>query len=241
MRRLAAASLVLASALALAATGGCCAVCTLNGDDAPETLTEAERAQGWELLFDGATLDGWQAHGGGPVGSGWQVVDGTLHHTRDGGDIVTTGVYEDFELKLEWKIAPGGNSGLFFHVSDDHDWVWQSGPEMQVLDNELHPDGRDPRTSAGANYALHAPVRDVTRPPGLFNEVHLTVQDGRVEHRLNGEWLLEYELGSPEWEALVAASKFASMPGYGRAGRGRIALQDHGDRVWYRNLRIRRL
>ncbi len=207
----------------------------------PNTLTAAERDAGWELLFDGESLRGWQAHRGGPIPEGWQAVEGTLHHTQGGGDIVTAEVYEDFELKLEWKIQPAGNSGIFFHVSDAHDWVWQTGPEMQVLDNDGHPDGGEPRTSAGSNYALHAPERDATWAVGQFNEAHLTVTDGHVEHRLNGLLLLEYDLGSPEWEALVAASKFASMPDYGRAGKGRIALQDHGDRVWYRNLRIRRL
>ncbi len=209
-------------------------------------LTDAERAEGWELLFDGETSAGW--HGfkrDGFPDVGWAIEDGCIVHRKagGGGDIVTDGTYGDFELKLQWRISPGGNSGIFFRVSeaDDRNWVWETGPEMQVLDNDRHADGRSPLTSAGANYALHAPPRDVTRPVGLFNDVHLIVRGGRVEHRLNGVTLLEYDLDSEAWEQLVAGSKFSGMPGYGRERSGHIALQDHGDLVWYRNLEIRRL
>jgi hypothetical protein len=158
-----------------------------------------------------------------------------------GGDLITVDQYGDFELRLEWKIARGGNSGIMFHVTDDAGQTYETGPEMQVLDNGGHADGRDPVTSAGSNYALHAPTRDVTRPIGEWNEVRLLVRGPHVEHWLNGVKLLEYELWSPDWEARVQASKFKTMPGYGRARRGHIALQDHGDRVSYRNIRIKTL
>ena len=116
--------------------------------------------------------------------------------------------------------------------------MWRTGPEYQVLDNGGHPDGASPLTSAGANYALNAPLRDVTRPVGEFNETEIEVHDGHVRHRLNGVSIVTYELWTPEWEALVAASKFGKMPRYGRNETGHIALQDHGDTVWYRNIRI---
>lgn len=112
---------------------------------------------------------------------------------------------------------------------------------MQVLDNAEHVDGRNPKTSAGSNYALHAPPRDVTQPVGLYNQVRIVVDGPHVEHWLNGEKVVEYELWSQEWEKQVAGSKFASMPDYGREKTGRIALQDHGDKVWFRNIKIRRL
>jgi hypothetical protein len=171
---------------------------------------------------------------------GWQVVDGALGRVAAGGDIITTGQWEDFELALDWTVAPGGNSGIFFRVGEEegHGAVWETGPEMQVLDNARHADGGNPKTSAGANYALHAPVRDASRPAGEWNHVRLRVDGDQVEHWLNGVKLLEYELRSPEWNALVAASKFSTRPDYGMRRGGHIALQDHGDVVAYRNIKL---
>jgi cytochrome c len=212
-------------------------------------LSDAERAAGWQLLFDGATLAGWHRYDAPEVPpselEGWNVRDGAIERGGAGelaiGDLVTDGVYEDFELVLEWKVSPGGNSGVFFHVEDGLDATWLSGPEVQVLDNAEHADGKNPVTSAGSAYALYAPLRDVTRPVGLWNEARLLVQDGRVTHWLNGVELLSYRLGDADWLERVAASKFAAFPRYGRAGRGRIALQDHGDAVWFRDVKLRTL
>ncbi|MCY2960595.1 MAG: DUF1080 domain-containing protein [Planctomycetota bacterium] len=209
-------------------------------------LTDPERKAGWKLLFDGRTLDGWRNFQGastaakvaGPV-RGWEAIGGALVRTGEGGDIVTNGIYGDFELSLDWRIPEAGNSGVFFHVADAGSYVWESGPEMQVLDNDGHPDGRNPLTSAGSNYALHAPPRDLTRPVGMWNTARLVVIGSRVEHWLNGELQVEYDLWTPEWKALVAGSKFAKMPGYGIAHEGRIALQDHGNRVEFRNVKLR--
>jgi cytochrome c len=208
---------------------------------APNTLTDAQRADGWRLLFDGESSAGWRGFRQETLPDGWEVQDGALVRSGPGGDIVTEEQFTDFELSLEWKLEPGGNSGLFFHVTEDKDWVWETGPEMQVLDNVLHADGANPATSAGANYALHAPAWDTTRPIGRWNRARLLVVGPHVEHWLNGEKLLEYELGSEDWTARVAASKFASMPEYGLRRTGHIALQDHGDRVAYRNIRIREI
>ncbi|MFT7663444.1 MAG: cytochrome c, partial [Planctomycetota bacterium] len=204
-------------------------------------LTEAERSEGWELLFDGEQLDSWTSFKSDTLSEGWQAQNGELVRAGSAGDIVTRESYRDFELALDWRITHKGNSGIFFHVTDDLNYVWESGPEMQILDNDGHGDGINEMTSTGANYALHAPASDVTRPLGQFNEARLRVKDGKVTHWLNGVKLLEYELGSEDWKARLAVSKFASMPGYGIAGEGRIALQDHGDPVFFRNLKIRRL
>ena len=229
--------------LLLAWAGWACAVWTCAACNSTPGAPP-EGAGGWVTLFDGATTKGWRGFGARAVPAGWSVADGALAFTPGvgGGDIVTEEQFDDFELELEWRISEGGNSGIFFRVEEGgHDAVWRTGPEMQVLDNARHRDGRSPLTSAGSNYALHAPARDVTRPVGEWNRVRLVVRGAHVEHWLNGEKLFEYELWSPEWEALVADSKFASMPGYGRSRRGHLALQDHGDRVWYRGIRVRAL
>ncbi len=205
-------------------------------------LTDDEKRAGWQLLFDGQSLAGWRGFkSSGTPPAGWEVRNGCLARVGPGGDLMSEAQFGDFELLLEWRISAGGNSGIFFRVDADLNWPWESGPEMQVLDNAEHADGRNPRTSAGSNYALHAPARDVTQPVGLFNQVRILVRGAHVEHWLNGEQIVTYELGSPEWEALVAASKFREMPQYGRVARGHIVLQDHGDRVWYRNIKMRPL
>ncbi len=208
---------------------------------AQNILTPAERAERWRLLFDGKTTAGWRAFKGKDCPPGWGVVEGSLARIAPGGDIVTEEEFESFELSIDWRISKGGNSGIFFGVTEDHDNVWETGPEFQVLDNAGHKDGGDTLTSAGANYALHAPIKDVTRPVGDWNEARIRVEGTKVEHWMNGVKLLEYVLDSPEWKALVVKSKFGKMPDYGTRRRGRIALQDHGDAVEYRNIKIRPL
>jgi len=205
------------------------------------TLSEQEVADGWVLLFDGETMDHWRGFKMKGAPEGWVVQDQAITRTGQDSwiDLITREQYDDFELSLEWKISEGGNSGIFFNVTEKHEHVWDSGPEMQVLDNGTHHDGNNTLTSAGANYALHVPSEDATRPVGEFNHALIIVRGNHVEHHLNGVKLLEYELASDEWEALVAASKFNEMPGYGRAESGHIALQDHGDIVSYRNIKIR--
>lgn len=205
----------------------------------PNTLTEAERAAGWRLLFDGETLDGWRPFKGEGAPEGWAVEDGTLARVGPGGDIITEEEFEDFELSLEWRVAPGGNSGIFYLVSEDAEYVWEAAPEMQVLDDAGHPDGQSELTSAGSNFALHPAPRGVVRPAGEWNEARIVVRDAHVEHWLNGRRIVEYELGSEDWERRVAASKFAEWPEYGRAAEGHVGLQDHGDRVAFRDIRIR--
>ena len=156
-----------------------------------------------------------------------------------GGDIITTEQFGDFELALEWKVSPGGNSGIMYRVTEAYDESYKSGPEMQVLDDSAHADGQDRLTSAGSNYALNAAPAGVVKRAGEWNAVRILVKGNHVEHWLNGQKVVEYELMSPDWETRVKQSKFAEWPGYGRAPRGHIALQDHGDRVAYRNIKIR--
>lgn len=212
-----------------------------SGAEAINTLTPEERAAGWRLLFDGETTAGWRGFKSDSIPSGWQVVDGSLTRVAPAGDLITVEQFESFELELEWQVEPGGNSGVFFHVmeTDGSQYVYETGPEMQVLDNARHADGQQPETSAGSNFALHGPVRDVSRPAGEWNQARLVVDGTRVEHWLNGVKIVDYELYSPDWEERVAASKFGAMEDYGRFRSGHIALQDHGDRVAYRNIKIR--
>jgi hypothetical protein len=203
-------------------------------------LTPAERAAGWRLLFDGRTTSGWRNYRRDSIGAGWQVVDGAL--TRAGpraGDIVTREKFRNFELALEWKIGPGGNSGVFYRASEDDDAIYWTAPEMQVLDDAKHPDAASRLTSAGANYGLDPAPAGVVRPAGEWNEARVVVNGSHVEHWLNGQKVVEYELGSPGWEAKVKASKFAPHAHYGRNAEGYIGLQDHGDWVSFRNIKIR--
>ena len=203
-------------------------------------LTAKEEEAGWRLLFDG-TLDSWRGYRREDAPGGWSAAGGSLALTpgADGGTLITRERFADFELALEWKVAKGGNSGVFYRATEAERAPYWTGPELQVLDNAGHPDGRTPETSAGANYGLHAPVEDVARPAGEWNEVRIVVRGARVEHWMNGVRIVRYELWTDEWRAAVAATKFAEWPGYGMAEEGHIGLQDHGDPVWYRNIKIR--
>jgi 3-keto-disaccharide hydrolase len=173
--------------------------------------------------------------------SGWQVVDGALTRVASGGDIVTRKKYRDFELTLEWKVAPGGNSGIFYRASEDDDAIYWTAPEMQVLDDAGHRDGQTRLTAAGADYGLYPAPAGVVKAAGEWNSVRILVRGNHVEHWLNGVKVVEYELGSSDWLAKVQASKFAPHPHYGRNAEGYIGLQDHGDWVAYRNIHIREL
>ena len=215
----------------------------LPTSDKHNTLSKKEIKQGWHLLFDGSTTKGWHVfQKPGVVNPQWKTEDGTLLLTeRGGGDLVTDEEFENFELQLDWKISEKGNSGVFFNVSEDTTYksVWKTGPEMQILDDEGHPDGKFPSHRAGANYDLEVSKHPLTKKPGEWNTAGIRVKDFKVTYTLNGKVTAEYTLGSPEWEAQVQNSKFKSMPGYGRMKKGHIALQDHGDKVWFRNIKVR--
>ncbi len=223
-------------------------VCCLAGAPAPapaqgslNTLTPAERADGWRLLFDGKTTAGWRGWKMDTLPSGWQAVDGALTRVRKAADIITTDKFKDFELSLEWKIAKNGNSGIFYRASEDDDAIYWSAPEMQVLDDAGHPDGKSRLTAAGSDYGLYPSPAGVVKPAGQWNQARLVVRGNHVEHWLNGVKVVEYELGSPDWEAKVKASKFAGHAHYGRNPEGYIGLQEHDFWVAYRNIKIRTL
>jgi hypothetical protein len=209
------------------------------GEARASMLTPAEQAAGWRALFDGATTSGWRGYQRRDMPDGWKALDGALTRVGNAGDIITVDQFANFELALEWKVAPGGNSGIFYRVVEGPERTYHSGPEMQVLDDAGHADGKARLTSAGSLYGLYAAPAGVVKPAGEWNAVRIVANGAHVEHWLNGVKAVEYELWSPEWERLVAASKFKEWPTYGRAKRGHIALQDHGDWVAYRNIKIK--
>ncbi len=198
-------------------------------------------ADAWRLLFDGKTTTGWRGFRQHTIPDGWQVVNGALTRVGQAGDIVTVDEFGDFELTLEWNIAANGNTGVFYRVTEDDDVMWHVAPEYQIIDNAYDKEPLKPVQYAGANYDLHPPLRDATRPVGSWNQTRLLVRGAHVEHWLNGVKVVEYELWTPDWERRVRASKFKDYPSYARARRGRMGIQDHGDRVRYRNIRIREI
>ena len=204
-------------------------------------LTAAERAAGWQLLFDGNSLEGWRGYNSEFMPTGWSVENGMLTRTGPGGDIITEQQFGDFELYLEWLVGPGGNSGVLLRAVEGQEKVYHGAPEMQILDDAGHLDGRSPLTSAGSNYGLHGAPRGIVKSAGEWNSSRIVVVNNQVEHWLNGDKVVEYELGSADWLRRVANSKFAQWPEYGRASRGHIGIQDHGDRVSFRNLKVREI
>jgi arylsulfatase A-like enzyme len=208
-------------------------------------LSPAEQAAGFRLLFDGETLAGWHGYGGGDPAARWQVRDGALVidlPSDQRTDLVTDAEFDDFELRLEWKISPGGNSGFMFNVSEapEYNKPWRTGPEIQILDNVRHPDSA-PTHRAGELYDLVGSRVEMSRPVGQWNRSRLRVEDGRVRHWLNGTLVFDVQMWDAAWDELVAESKFGAMPGFGTYRRGRIDLQDHGDAVAFRSIRIREL
>jgi hypothetical protein len=216
-------------------------------------LTEKEKKDGWELLFDGVSTKGWHKYGGAPIGAAWKVSEGCLYldpsvkedwQIKGGGDIVSDKKFKNFHLKLEWKVAKNGNSGIMFYIHEDsvnYRWPWMTAPEMQVLDNDGHPDGKIKKHRAGDLYDLISCREETVRPFEQWNAVEIKSQDGQLELWLNGAQVVGVKLWGIEWKNLIAASKFASMKGFGMYQEGNIGLQDHGDKVWFRNIKIRNL
>jgi hypothetical protein len=200
---------------------------------------------GWTVLFDGTSTDAWKAYGKDAQLSscGWLVEKGTLRAAPEAQtkcDLATKETFRDFDLELEWKVSPGGNSGVMYDVAESDKPSYHTGPEMQVLDDGGHPDGKNPKTSAGSLYALVAPVGKSLKPVGEWNQARLVKKGAHVEHWLNGTKLLEYDLGSPALTALIAESKFKDMPRFAKEGQGRLVLQHHGQEVWFRNVRVKK-
>jgi hypothetical protein len=186
------------------------------------------------------------------IGGAWSLKDGVLHlnvaekndwQVKGGGDIVFDEVFDNFHLQLEWKISENGNSGIMFLVQEDtaFKYPWQTGPEMQILHNQGHPDGKITKHRAGDLYDLISVSKETVKGPGEWNLAEVKVKDKQLDFFLNGEKVVTTTLWDSSWNALVANSKFKEMPGFGTFQSGKIALQDHGDAVWFRNVKIRRL
>lgn len=236
--------------IALLTMSACTSSQKATGDN---MLSKQEKKEGWQLLFDGVSTKGWHTYGKSEVGAAWQVKDGTIFldaskkagwQTSGGGDIVTDDAFENYHLKLEWKIAPNGNSGIIFNVQDDrakYEHVWHTGMEMQVLDNNGHPDAKIFKHRAGDLYDLIASSVETVKPVGEWNLAEIIQNQGKLELKLNGATIVTTTLWDDGWKNLLANSKFKNMPDFGRFRGGNIALQDHGDNVWYRNIKIRKL
>ncbi len=215
------------------------------GDNAPDFGGEQAKEQSeWRELFDGETLTGWRGYKMDSAPSGWTVEDGVLCVCEPGGgDIVTIGTFSEFDLEFEWAVSEGGNSGVFYFVNETEDasHTYETGPEYQILDDDGHKDGQRADHRSGSLYDMVAPSFGNALPVGEFNHGRIVVQDGRIEHWLNGEKIVESPFNNDEWRDMVAGSKFVSMPEFGTFSSGHIALQDHGYKVWFRNIRIREL
>jgi cytochrome c len=232
-------------------------VCLIAGNsnaqkEVNNKLTSKEKKEGWALLFDGKTTTGWRNFKSDKIGKAWKVVDGSLTldssnkkewQVVDGGDIITDKDYENYELKVEWKIEACGNSGIIFNVVENpkYEYVWKTGPEMQVLDNTCHPDAKIAKHQAGNLYDLIESTTVSVRPAGEWNQVRIISNKGHLELWLNDVKQVETEMFTPEWVALIKGSKFKDESDFGMARKGHIALQDHGNRVSFRNIKIKAL
>ncbi len=208
------------------------------------TLSAAEKAAGWTLLFDGTTTKGWHGWKKSEFPSvGWSAKDGMLTYTpgNGGGDIATDADFKDFEMTLEWRVAPGGNSGIMYRCTEDKTYPWETGRECQILDDARHADGKKPKTRAGTMYDMFACAQDVARPALEWNTVRIVAKGTRIEHWLNGWKVIDTDTASEDYAKALAASKFTSMADYGKRDAGKLALQDHGDPVWFRNIKVRKL
>ncbi len=203
------------------------------------TSARADEA-GWTSLFDGKTLAGWKSYTGKPIGGQWVVEDGAIHLSAGGGgDIVTEKEFRNFEFQFQWKVAPGANSGVMYRVRPGDKAPYFSGPEYQVLDDGVHRDGGNPKTSAAALYGLIAGDGKELKPVGEWNTGKIVIEGNHVEHWLNGRKVVDTEIGTDAWRAMIAGSKFKDWQQFAGAPQGMICLQDHGDKVWFRDLKIR--
>ncbi len=215
----------------------------------PNSLTDQEKQAGWRLLFDGQTTAGWRGYKSTTMPASWRVENGSLLSRRtageSSGDILTVDQFDNFELVWEWKMTEGNNAGVIYRATEERANPWETGPEYQILDNQRHVDGLNPLSSAGACYSAFAPAKDVTRPVGQWNQSRILADGKHVEHWMNGEKLLEYDIGSRRWHAYVKTSKFFpaayGQSNWGQVAKGHIGLQDYGGAIEFRGLKLRPL
>ena len=223
----------------------------VGNPDKPTTPNQNEK--GFKSLFDGKTTKGWHVYGNKSSGEAWKVTDGVIHldaaykkanKGSGGGDLITDAAYENFHLKMEWKISPNGNSGIIFYAQEDtakYKESWWTGPEMQVLDNDGHSDGKIIKHRAGNLYDLVEGKEGVVKPVGEWNLAEVISNKGKLELLLNGVVVVSTTYGDENWKNLIAGSKFKTKPDFGKVFKGHIALQDHGNDVYFRNIRIKQL
>jgi uncharacterized protein YaiE (UPF0345 family) len=223
------------------------------GTHTNEATTAVVKKKGWVSLFDGKTTKGWHSYGKTTAGESWKVDDGALHldasskadwQSKSGGDLVSDGEYENFHLKLDWKISKNGNSGIIFWIQDNpakYKYVWHTGPEMQILDNDGHADGKINKHRAGNLYDLIAGKEGVVKPVGEWNTAEVISYKGKLDLVLNGVTVVSTTFGDDNWKQLIAGSKFKNMPDFAKIAKGHVALQDHGNDVWFRNIMIKQL
>jgi cytochrome c len=218
------------------------------------TLTAEEKAAGWILLFDGKTTKGWRNYNKQTIGERWKVADGVLYldvsnknadgfQVGGGGDIITEAEYENYELRIEWKIAKCGNSGIIYHIHEDAQirYPWQTGLEYQLIDDTCHPDAKFEKRRASSLYDLVMAVPVVVKPAEEWNKTRLVCKGDQVEHWLNNKKVVSVTMGSPEWKQMLPNSKWKDHPKFGTFRKGNIGLQDHGDGISFRNIKLRKL
>ena len=207
---------------------------------APNTLTPTEEKEGWKLLFDGSSTSGFRGFKLDTVPSYWAATNGSLVKNKPTRDIITRDKYKNFELQVDWKLAPGGNAGIFYRGTEEYDAIYWSAPEYQLLDDKKHPDGKSRLTAAASDYALYPSPAGHVHPGGQWNHTRLVVNGNHVEHWLNGHRMVTYTLGSKDWQARVKKSKFSDYPNYGKASEGYIGIQgDHDGALELRNIKIK--
>jgi hypothetical protein len=229
-----------------------------NNANIANTLTEEEKKDGWELLFDGSSTKGWHRYGSTPntIGAAWGVRDSSLSLDADmkkdkkewqakgGGDIVTDNEYENFHLKLDWKVDTAGNSGIIFYIHEDsakYEHSWHTGPEMQVLDNAKHADAKIIKHRAGDLYDLITSSSEPVKPALEWNHAEIKSLNGKLDLYLNDVNIVSTTMWDDNWKKLIAGSKFKDMADFGTYKKGRIGLQDHGNNVWFKNIKIKKL
>jgi hypothetical protein len=217
----------------------------LAGTD--NTLTESEKKAGWKLLFDGKSLTGWRPYQN-RVTNSWSAENGVLYckgsatdKSDKRADLITGDEYKNFELSIDWKISPKGNSGILYLVTEDFPDAHLSGPEYQIIDDVNFPGKLEEWQKTGANYAMDPAPTATPKPVGEWNTTRIVVNKGQVQHWLNGKKLLEFDMWTEEWNKKKMSGKWKDAPGYGKSKKGHIALQDHGSEAWFKNIKLKEL